>query len=172
MATAANWRERLRQIDAREEADFPVPEAVPKLPKLPKGGVEGAFGTFGTFGNTRRNENEWSADDWLAFYDERAAIAEYDGGMARKDAETAAYEHCVVEWLNRHTEPSEPHAGCAWCHRPESSAAAIIPFGAGSSGRTWLHHGCWPRWHHQRRQRANKALAEAGIVNLEVDETK
>jgi hypothetical protein len=172
MATAANWKERLREIEAMEEAALPVLKPVPKLPKLPKGGAEGAFGTFGTFGKPRRSGNAWSSDDWMAFYDERAAIVEHDGGATRKDAETAAYEHCLIEWLNQHAEPTEPHAGCAWCKRPESNSAAIIPFGAGSSGRTWLHHECWQHWHGQRRQRAMEALAEVGIANLESDEAE
>ncbi|SDB20241.1 hypothetical protein [Bauldia litoralis] len=35
---------------------------------------------------------EWSEDDWQAAFDERAAIMEYDGGLARSAAETAALE--------------------------------------------------------------------------------
>ncbi len=28
----------------------------------------------------------WSAEDWLAFFDERAALAEFDGGVPREEA--------------------------------------------------------------------------------------
>lgn len=40
----------------------------------------------------------WDAEDWLAFYEERAAIAEFDGGLSRADAEALAYKACVQEW--------------------------------------------------------------------------
>jgi hypothetical protein len=33
----------------------------------------------------------WSPEDWLAFFDERAAIAEFDGSLPRKEAERMAY---------------------------------------------------------------------------------
>ena len=32
----------------------------------------------------------WSAEDWRAFYDERAAICEFDGGLTRGEAEDLA----------------------------------------------------------------------------------
>ena len=32
----------------------------------------------------------WDANDWQAFFDERAAIAEYDGRLLRADAEMLA----------------------------------------------------------------------------------
>jgi hypothetical protein len=43
----------------------------------------------------------WSAEDWLAFFNERAAIAEFDGGLPRRRAEAQAFSECVAEWLNR-----------------------------------------------------------------------
>jgi hypothetical protein len=45
--------------------------------------------------------DDWSGEDWLAFFDERAGIAEFDGGLSRDVAESQAFECCVVEWLNR-----------------------------------------------------------------------
>ena len=42
----------------------------------------------------------WSAEDWRAFFDERAGIAEFDGGLPRAAAEALAFDCCVVEWLN------------------------------------------------------------------------
>jgi hypothetical protein len=32
----------------------------------------------------------WDEDDWSAFYDERAAIMEFDGGLPRAEAEASA----------------------------------------------------------------------------------
>jgi hypothetical protein len=44
----------------------------------------------------------WTAKDWQALFDERAGIAEFDGGLQRAEAEARAFNFCVVEWLNRH----------------------------------------------------------------------
>ncbi len=41
------------------------------------------------------------AEDWRALFDERAGIAEHNGGLARADAERRAFECCVMEWLWR-----------------------------------------------------------------------
>jgi hypothetical protein len=49
----------------------------------------------------RAAHDGWSAKDWLAFFDERAGIAEFDGGLPRADAEARAFACCVAEWLNR-----------------------------------------------------------------------
>ena len=49
------------------------------------------------------DHDEWNADDWKAFYEERAGIAEFDGGQSREQAEAMAFETCVVEWSNRHS---------------------------------------------------------------------
>jgi hypothetical protein len=43
----------------------------------------------------------WSAEDWLAFFDERVGIAEFDGGLPRDQAEARAFACGVAEWLNR-----------------------------------------------------------------------
>jgi hypothetical protein len=37
----------------------------------------------------------------VAFYDERAGIAEFEGRLPREEAEARAFARCVVEWLNR-----------------------------------------------------------------------
>jgi hypothetical protein len=38
---------------------------------------------------------------WQVFFQERAAIAQFDGGLSRYEAEIQAFGCCVVEWLNR-----------------------------------------------------------------------
>jgi hypothetical protein len=47
----------------------------------------------------------WSADDWQAFFDERAGIMEFDGRLSRTEAEAQALACCIVEWLNRNPTP-------------------------------------------------------------------
>jgi hypothetical protein len=43
----------------------------------------------------------WAPKDWRAYYDERAGIAEFDGGLPRAEVEARAYQCCVAEWLIR-----------------------------------------------------------------------
>ena len=38
----------------------------------------------------------WSGEDWRAFFDERAGIAEFDGGLPRDQAEARAFEDLVA----------------------------------------------------------------------------
>ena len=45
--------------------------------------------------------SDGSAEDWQVYFDERAGIAEFDGGLPRAEAEARAFECCVVERLNR-----------------------------------------------------------------------
>lgn len=47
----------------------------------------------------------WDAGDLRGFYDERAAILEYDGGVPRAAAEMQAFEATVSEWLIRQPVP-------------------------------------------------------------------
>ncbi len=103
------------------------------------------------------NAEEWSAEEWQAFFDERARIAEFDGGQSRADAEAMAFEYCLVEWFNRHMERSDPRY-CAWCKKPDQDRHAVVPFGTETHGHTWLHPECWNDWHENRRRRAQQAL--------------
>lgn len=105
-------------------------------------------------------EGDWTARDWQVFFDERAGIAEFDGGQPRAGAEAFAFEWCVVEWLNRHPEASDP-TECAWCGEPEAPWSAVVPFGAET--HTWLHPDCWPAWSEMRGAHAVEALSAMGI---------
>jgi hypothetical protein len=50
----------------------------------------------------------WSAEDWRAFFDERAAIAEFEAGLPRPEAEARAFACCIA----RMAQPQH-HAVCA-----------------------------------------------------------
>jgi hypothetical protein len=104
----------------------------------------------------------WSGEDWLAFFDERAGIGEFDGGLSRDQAEARAFAACVAEWLNRHPAPSVPRH-CAWCHKAESFDSVVLPFGTEPGTHTWLHSNCWQAWHAARRTEAIAVLAAIGI---------
>ena len=111
----------------------------------------------------RPRRDGWSADDWQAFFDERAGITEFDGGLSRAEAEAQAFACCIVEWLNQHPAPSAP-GRCAWCGNAESRSAVVLPFGTEPGTHTWLHAECWSNWHRARKTNAIAALGTMGIV--------
>src|SRR4051794_23035831 len=104
----------------------------------------------------------WSAEEWRTFFDERAGIAEFDGGLSRAEAEASAFTHCVAEWLNRNPARSPP-GRCFGCGGYESSHDRLLPIGIGSSGEVWLHSGCSSAWYAGRKAEAIAALATVGI---------
>ena len=61
-----------------------------------------------------QSDRGWTAEDWHVFFKDRAAIAEFDGGLPRQEAEAHAFGACVVEWLNRNPVRSAPDR-CWWC---------------------------------------------------------
>ena len=105
-----------------------------------------------------------AADDWQVFFDERAGIAEFDGGQTRAEAEVIAFEHCVIEWQNHNPEPSEP-GRCAQCGDADITANGtdLIPVLASGDTHTWLHHDCHRQWMAAQEERAISALADMGI---------
>ena len=106
---------------------------------------------------------EWDAEDWQAHFDERAGIAEYDGGLPRADAERQAYECCVMEWLWRNPPPATGPERCAHCGEPlDEPGRDGLPY-LTRDGHTWLHSSCHGDWTAQRRAEAVAALAILGL---------
>jgi hypothetical protein len=56
----------------------------------------------------RPGRDGWSAQDWQIFFGERAAVAEFDGGLPRAQAEVRAFVCCIAAWLNRNPVRSTP----------------------------------------------------------------
>lgn len=110
----------------------------------------------------RPDDGGWSSADWGIYYDERAAIAEFEGGLARADAEAQAFACCVWEWVDRHPVDTSPDR-CLACGRQEAAANLLSPYGAEDHGHAWLHSSCWPGWHEARKAEAVVALVNAGI---------
>ena len=138
-------------LDANQEPALPILEALQRH----KAGIVALLTVA---------ESDWTAEDWQVFYDERAGIAEFDGGLPHPEAEVRAFECCIVEWLNRHMERSDP-GYCAWCGQlEEESDCVIVPFGTESHGHTWLHHHCWQPWSQKWKEEAISALANTGII--------
>ncbi len=109
--------------------------------------------------------DRWTAEDWRALFDERAGIAEFNGGQTRAEAEAIALEACVVEWLNHHPVHSDTDR-CAWCRKVDNVDSQVVPIGAKEYGHTWLHSSCWSAWYAHRREQAIEALAAVGILRF------
>jgi hypothetical protein len=105
----------------------------------------------------------WSAEDWRAFFDERAGIAEFDGGLSRAEAEAQAFACCVDEWLNHHPVPSPP-GRCLACGGGEQAHDALVRHGIEPTTHAWLHSRCWTDWYAAREAEARTALAKLGIT--------
>jgi len=59
------------------------------------------------------SDHGWSHEDWRAYFDERAGIAEYDGKLSRGKAEALAFGCCVLKWLELTFRCPEPrHCKC------------------------------------------------------------
>ena len=110
----------------------------------------------------RPTKDGWTAEDWQAFYAERAGILEFDGGLSRTTVEAQAFEACIIEWLNLNPAPS-PAGRCAWCNGHETDSAAVVPFGTEPGTHAWLHGECWQPWQETRRTEAVEALGRIGI---------
>ena len=110
----------------------------------------------------RPAEDGWSAEDWQVFFEERAGIVEFDGGLPREEAEAYALACCVVEWLNRNAVRSPP-GRCHGCGQAEHAHDQLLPFGTESTGHAWLHSRCWPAWYEARKVKAVSALMAMGI---------
>jgi hypothetical protein len=111
----------------------------------------------------RSGQDGWSAEDWRVFYEERAAIAEFDGGLTRDAAEARAFAWCLTEWLNRNFVSSPP-GKCLHCGDGEHAQDPLLPYGVEQTGRAWLHSRCWSPWQAAREAKAIAALAAMGIT--------
>jgi hypothetical protein len=107
----------------------------------------------------RSNPARWSPEEWRAYFDERAAIAEYDGRLCREDAEALAFASCVVKWLEG-TFVSSPPGQCLNCGGIDPP---LQRYGAGMMARVYFHHHCGIAWRNARRSQAVAALKDFGI---------
>lgn len=107
----------------------------------------------------------WSGEDWHAFFDERAGIAEFDGELPRDQAEARAFACCVAEWLNRNPVRSPP-GRCLGCGGNDHADDALLPFGIEPTGHAWLHSRCWEEWHAGRKAEAVAVLSAFEIYEM------
>jgi hypothetical protein len=110
----------------------------------------------------RTGSDGLSGEDWRGLFDERVAIAEFDGGLPPLSAEARAFACCVAEWLNRNPMRSPP-GRCLGCGGSEHVLDKLLPFGTEQTGHAWLHSRCWKAWHTTRKAEAVAVLSTFGI---------
>lgn len=154
VARAAGIELRLDGDDLVLEASAPPPAAVLDLLSRYKAGILALL---------RPSGDGWSAEDWQVFFDERAGIAEFDGGLPRAQAEARAFACCVAEWLNRNFVRSPP-GRCLTCGGGDHAHDPLLPFGIEPTSHAWLHSRCWTAWHAGRNAEAVTALGAMGIA--------
>jgi hypothetical protein len=142
---------RLDGDDLLLEASAQPPDDVLNLLSCHKAGVVELL---------RTDPDGWTPEDWQVFFDERAGIAEFHGGLLREEAEARAFACCLVEWLNRNPVCSPP-GRCLGCGGGDHAHDPLLPHGIEPTGHAWLHARCWPAWHAGRKA---DALAAMGIV--------
>lgn len=152
-ARAAGVDVVLHGDDLSLEASSPPPDAVLAALSKNKAGIVVLL---------RPGDDGWNAEDWQVHYDERAGIAEYDGGLPRGQAEAQAFTCCVSEWMNRNPQTSSP-GRCLACHDGDSTNDPLLPFGTDIHGHAWLHSRCWDGWFKSRQKEAVSALMAMGL---------
>jgi hypothetical protein len=153
-ARAAGIRVGIDGDDLVLEASVPPPAAVIDLLSRHKAEIVSLL---------RPADDGWSAEDWQVLFNERGAIAEFDSGLPRAEAEARAFACCAAEWLNRNPMRSPP-GRCLGCGGGDHAHDPLLPYGVESTGHTWLHSRCWPGWYAGRKAEAIATLAAMGIV--------
>ena len=133
-ARAAGVEIALDGDDLVLEASSPPPEPVLEALSRNKAGIVALL---------RPGGDGWSAEDWQVYFDERAGIAEFDGGLPRPAAEAQAFACCVSEGMNRHPATSSPER-CLACGGGDRPGDPLLPHGTATHGHAWLHSRCWP----------------------------
>jgi len=105
----------------------------------------------------------WGPADWLAYFNERAGIAEHEGSKPRSDAEHDAFEHCVARWLAASPPAVPDQYKCLHCGVETASTNSIALALSDGDRRAWLHQSCHERFVVARRADAEGALSLFGI---------
>jgi hypothetical protein len=105
---------------------------------------------------------ETESDRWRRILAEKTQTITQLRGLTRPDAEREAFQHVVVEFLNR-THPNADPNRCALCGKTETPDAVLLPYGVGER-HAWLHRGCWDPWRERRCAAAIAELSKLGVV--------
>ena len=70
------------------------------------------------------------AHRWLRKFEDRTIVVQRVRNLPQAEAERAAYDIVLVEFLNA-THPDTDPNRCAWCGQPETPADVLLPIGVG-----------------------------------------
>ena len=152
-AQAVGIKIELDGEDVLLEASTPPPAAVLDALRHHKDGIIALL---------RPGTDGWSAEDWQVYFDERAGIVEFGGGLPRPEAEARAFSCCVSEWMNRNPVTSPPDR-CLACGGGDNANDPLLSFGTETHGHAWLHSRCWKGWYEGRQAEAVVSLVNMGI---------
>jgi hypothetical protein len=158
----SGWRTILGVAPSLGHSPPEIPIPPEPLAPAQSGGSGGNGGTIRAHDSCDIHLETWDATEWKGFFDERAGIAEFNGGLARLEAEVRAWECCIAEWLIRNPIRSDP-GRCHGCGE-SGGRQALLAYGTAENGHTWLHATCWPAWYSRRRSDAVAALLALGIA--------
>jgi len=100
-----------------------------------------------------------NAEDWRSFFEERAAILEYDGGLSSEKADRLAYGAAVAGVTNA-MPTSYPQDTCAACGSPVSPQGGLV-----LADKAVVCDGkCHDAHRRQQHERAERQLAGWGIT--------
>jgi hypothetical protein len=128
-------------------------EVLSKLPKPPReeGGVRSDITGL-----------PLDAPRWRRLLEDKTIVVQRVRNLSQAEAERVALQIVLVEFLNATHSATDPTC-CAWCGRPETPDATLLPIGGGDR-HAWLHSDCWTPWCEWRRTEAIADLAAMGIV--------
>lgn len=109
-----------------------------------------------------RAPDGWAADDWQIFFEERAAIAEFDGGFDRAEAERRAGELCLTRWQQTHPPAPSPPLTCAHCGGAVPRHHGRVAYVAARRA-VQVHPNCITPWQTARRMAAIVAMRAMGL---------
>jgi hypothetical protein len=105
---------------------------------------------------------ETESDRWRRILAEKVETIVKMRGLTRPDAEREAFQHVLIEYLNK-TNPNTDPTRCGHCGGPETPDAILLPIGVGER-HAWLHTDCWELWREARR---TAAIAELAMMKIE-----
>lgn len=111
---------------------------------------------------------------WREYFEERAAVRQYDGGLSRAEAEAGALDDLAQQWRSENPLPASPpmlrvkpenlvetvaalrasaRGACYHCGEASPDTPVLA-----DTGHVWLHRECWAPMNEKRQEEALQAV--------------